>query len=628
MVSRDYSGNTLSSQAANPTARSAQLSLARPTTTTSPLLMRSQKSFSRVPKAIMQAVANQGQQKTAPLKSPYDEASTPPQVQKPDSQAQKPDPVKPQSPDVSANLRGQASQIVQGDAQVANQTPIPNTNMPPTLKALVDFLNQQPDQALKVPANRLPEVESFLMQAGLPPAQVESLISSPNFSEQGLTAQNIQAAWQNAVKDSLQQTIGANGNQIAANLQQGPLQQTVASAAQVVSLQNIVNKPEYQQMWQSLTLPQQDLPALRAELQKLGVPPETLTDLNAQNYPQGISLAKVWQYLQQAPKSPVGSTDAISGDSLKAAKAADAIPIIGAGQDVAKWRQFLTDAGMDPELAKTMIPNPDPSTRGDLRTDLMQVAPPPATPQQTDAPKPLYLPGNLRVHQVPQLQQTTAGQGQGESSANDNLAQNFSFDAKQQEANIPVPTTANITENLNNFLAMLNGDSQVKSDQAAAPAVTGNPSAATAYLTPEAKEAIWTQVQSGILGNLRPGENQITLTLNPPDLGKITLTLNVRGETVEVTAVTSHAAVAEAATTGVQQLAQALTQQGLTLTHFNFHHQDEAPHGQTQLAFSQNQGGDPRQTGNTGNQDANTGKWDRPATTRQQRGNSGIDCFA
>jgi hypothetical protein len=70
----------------------------------------------------------------------------------------------------------------------------------------------------------------------------------------------------------------------------------------------------------------------------------------------------------------------------------------------------------------------------------------------------------------------------------------------------------------------------------------------------------------------------------------------------------------------VQQLAQALNQQGLILTQFQFHHQDEAQ-GQPSLNFSQTPG-DQKQAGKK-----EPDKWERPATPRRQW-NGGVDCFA
>jgi flagellar hook-length control protein FliK len=105
-------------------------------------------------------------------------------------------------------------------------------------------------------------------------------------------------------------------------------------------------------------------------------------------------------------------------------------------------------------------------------------------------------------------------------------------------------------------------------------------------------------------------------------MGKLHLTLNLKGDSVQVTAVASHQAVAEAGAAGMQQLAEALNQQGLTLTQFQFQHQDEAAKGQTQYAFSQNSG-EQRQAGSK----EDTDQREQPAP-RQRRGNRGIDCFA
>jgi hypothetical protein len=606
LVSRDF-GENASSRVGNRAAANSQLRSARSAASSSPLLNRNQTAARKVSKSIIQALANQSN-KSGPIKNLYEEASTPPR-------ALDPDPVKSEAPEVTRNLPGKAARMLKEDLQTANPATLPNTEMPPMLRALIDFLSQEPGQALKVPTNRLPEVQSFLIQAGLPPEQVERLLTSPALQEQGLTAQNLLAAWQNAVSNTLKETLTANGSQIAANLGNQGLKQVVENATQIVSLQKLTKQADYQQMWRGLTLPKQDLAMLRTELQKLGVPAEAMTDLTGQNFPNGVPLAKVWQYLQQAPKSPPA---VVAGDPLNAAKGADSMPLLSGDKDLAAWRQLLMNAGMDPDLAQTLTGGPPPATQEELRNDLAQLAPPGVTPQEPEAPKPLYLPQNMRVRQIPPMQPATPGQGQGSQG---NFAQDFSFAAKAQEANIP--TTANITENLNNFLAMLSGGG-LHPGQAASPGVSGNNQApvVSPFLSPEAKEAIWSQVQSGIMGNLRPGENQITLTLNPPDLGKLHLTLNLKGETVEVMAVTTHPAVAEAAATGVQQLAQALSQQGLTLTHFNFHHQDEAPQGQAQLAFFQNSGGQQKQEGQK-----EPDKWENPAAPRR-RANGSIDCFA
>jgi len=491
-----------------------------------------------------------------------------------------------------------AAQLSQATtSQLANATV--NLDMPPVLKGLTDLLNQQPGQALKVPPDRLSQVQAFLLNAGIPAEQVESLLNSPQVQEQGLTAANVQAAWQKGVQNSLKQALAASGSPLG-------------------SVQNLTSQADYQHLWQNLTIPPQALGDLRLELQKLGVPAESLTGLNQQNFPNGIPLTQVWKLLQQEAQSPSAAT---TNNAVNVNSALDSTPLLDGGKDLEKWRQLLTQAGMDPELAQTLTSGLNPTNRGELRAALVQMAPS-STPQD-QVPQPLYLPESVRVHQVPLLQQNGAGQGQG--GGNGKLGQNPGSPPQAQQATMAEATDLNtVTTNLNNFLALLSNNGAQQADQPVATGATSGqiPAAISSYLTPEAREALWSQVQSGVLGNLRPGENQVTLTLNPPDLGKVNLTLNLKGETVEVTAITTHPAVAEAATAGVQQLAQALNQQGLILTQFQFHHQDEAQ-GQPSLIFSQTPG-DQRQTGK---KEPDPDKWERPANLRRQWA-GGVDCFA
>ena len=480
-----------------------------------------------------------------------------------------------------------AEMMAQGTSVTAASTAKLSSEMPKALKGLMSFLNQQPGQTLKVPADRLPEVERFLLKAGIAPEQVERLLNSPSFQEQGLTAGGVQSAWQNSIQSSLQQAQTSMGL--------GP------------SVSDLTSRSDYREMWDNLTLPPESLADLRLELQQLGVAPEAVAKLNEQNFPQGVPLRQVWQLIQQSSKISA----AVAGGNTPASS-----PLLLNGQeDVAKWRQFLVKAGMDPELAQTLVSGSSPANREELRTGLLKMAPPDLQLQGQETPKPLYLPQSVRVRAVP-LWQQQSDMGQGGNSESGNWTQNFSFSSQPQEVNLAgVP-------DLNNFLALLTGSTNINTEQFATPEVSGSPtSTVNGLLTPEARAALWSQVQTGIMGNLRPGANQVTLTLNPPDMGKLHLSLNVRGDMVEVSAIASHAAVAEAGSAGVQQLAQALTQQGLTLTQFQFHHQDEAP-SQSNLAFFQNSR-DQRQAGTK-----DPDRWEQPTNPRRQRWGRGIDCFA
>lgn len=471
-------------------------------------------------------------------------------------------------------------------SQVAKSTV--NLDLPPALKALTELVNQQPGQTLKLTPERLQQVQAFLQKAGIPPEQVETLLNSSQVQEQGLTASAVQAAWQKSLKTTVKQALTASGSQLTA-------------------AQDLTGQADYQNLWQNLTIPPQALSDLRLALQKLGAPPASLKDLNAQNFPNGVPVTQVWQLIQQTAKS-----------------ANNAAPLINGKADLEKWRQLLTQAGMDPQVAQKLTSGLNPSNQGELRADLEQLAPQPA-PQGEEVAKPLYLPQGVRVRQVDSLLQKDGGRGQGEGGSN--LGQNLGSSPQAQAANLAGTTNPDIgAADLQNFLAYLNSNATQQAGQTGAPEAAGGQTSAALppYLTPAVKEALWAQVQSGVLGNLRPGENQVTLTLNPPDLGKLDLTLSLKGQAVEVMAVTTHAAVAEAGAAGVQQLAQALGQQGLILTHFQFHHQDEAQGQQPNFDFAQNPG-DQRQSGKK-----ESDSWEQPATPRRPRWtrNGGIDCFA
>jgi flagellar hook-length control protein FliK len=78
-----------------------------------------------------------------------------------------------------------------------------------------------------------------------------------------------------------------------------------------------------------------------------------------------------------------------------------------------------------------------------------------------------------------------------------------------------------------------------------------------------------------VVSNLNQGENRVTLSLNPPSLGQVELTLHLSGQELAVTAVATRPEVAELASLGMPQLLQALAQQGLVLTQFQVRLQDQ-----------------------------------------------------
>ncbi|RJR34019.1 MAG: hypothetical protein C4567_16190, partial [Deltaproteobacteria bacterium] len=576
MISRGWTGGKSSSKSLDQSVLKAQLRQAHPASSASPLATGRTKLIDRFPVSIPKKTNYRKPEgipwKFMERKDKSLNSEPPSTLTKPGDSSSKswqPDP------------RSKAIRLSQGTSKTAAAVAQPNSQieMPPALKKLQELLNQQPNQTLKVPPDRIPEVEAFLLNAGLPVQQVENLLTSPRFLEQGLSAADIQSAWQKAVQNTLVDTQAASGLETQGTNLQTP--------APLNRLQNLTSQPEYQRLWENLTLPPRALADLRLELQQLGVPPETLTKLSEQNYPQGIPLTEVWQLIQQAPKSSA----AAGLDPAKIDPSLASPPLLSGAKDLEKWRQLLVQAGMDPELAQTLVSGPTPTNREELQISLVQMAPPAEPSGQLEVPKPLYLPQSIRFRAIPRLQSDLAEEGNGQSG-NPAKASPVSLPSSQaREAVIPGGTE------VNKFLASLLAEDPSQAESPPAAEIADAPApAANVSLTPEARDALWSQVKNAILSHLRPGESQTEVDLNPPEMGKLHLTLNVKGEMVEVTAVPSQPTMAEGAAAGVQQLAQALNQQGLSLSQFQFQNQEGAPvqpvlasfqSGEQQLDFGQ-----------------------------------------
>jgi flagellar hook-length control protein FliK len=223
-----------------------------------------------------------------------------------------------------------------------------------------------------------------------------------------------------------------------------------------------------------------------------------------------------------------------------------------AAQEVEQWRQLLLQSGFSPEMATDLLGNQTPASVAELRARLAALAPAAPPPKTQEAPKPLYLPEDLRLrslwwgdHSAPE-----SGLGEGERGL-----------TQESEGQ---PWTHNFTpENRGEFTAWLNA--LAAPPAAPGPGLGGGP---LGPLSPEMRQVVWSQLEAGILGNLKPGESRLDLVLDPPHLGRVELTLNLKGEHLAVTAMLTRPEVAHWAGAGVEQLVQALAQQGLILSQF------------------------------------------------------------
>jgi hypothetical protein len=476
-------------------------------------------------------------------------------------------------------LAAQASQSAggpQAQPQGAN-----GAHPPQALQDLITFLQALPNGSMQIPPEKIQAVAAYLLDAGLPQEEVQGLLLSPDLAEQGLSAQDLQAAWQRT-----------QGQAASAEIVPQPGAQSTAPQSQPglnlsPETQEMLQSQGHRARWERSLVLESAVPALRLALARLGCSPQDLARLEEEAQGQGLSLKRVWQILQQA-QHPASQT-AVSPQTQPGARE-NPSPMAQSGQqpvsgeEIAQWRQLLLKAGVEPEAVDKMLGQTAPTNQEDLKTTLLALAPPEEPAEALSDPKPLYLPHNLRLRLL--FPQAQGGWDQSQLFGEGNADQQaFGSGAEWAATNGEAFVLPALTGELTMFNANLSG--------AAALSSTGplwNP------VAPEVRESVWSQLQSGIISNLQPGENQVSLRLNPPEMGQIQLTLQLSGQDLAVTAVASRPEVAELATQGVQQLLQALAQQGLVLTHFQVRLQDQ-PHVLTTTNMA---GGRDKSSGESG----------------------------
>ncbi len=472
-----------------------------------------------------------------------------------------------------------------GQATTASQNSqgTSGTDLPQSLRDFLAFLQSLPGGSLKIPQEKVPAVSSFLVNAGLPQAEVNRLLSPSSSGESSLTAADLLAAWQ----QSHGQGQGMAGGSGPASVQATAAAPAAATPAQ--NSQDIRQTPDYRALWEHLTLPDSLVPTMRLALANLGATPEALAQLDQEAQGHGVPLTRVWGILQNVQNGQTVNSAGAQGGAASAQAA-----VIGqqtaSGAEMQDWRQMLLQAGVPAEVADQLTGHTSPETEEQLKNNLLSMAPPEQGPPVIDNPKPLYLPGNLRMRpffwqsltgsEQPQEQTQAQLNGDGTEAKEQNSAQDF---AALATAATPAQTLA-----MPAFAAQLEGLTQAMPQPGSS---TGNASSVWGPFSPDIQEPLWAQLQSGVVSNLSQGENQVTISLNPPDMGQIQLSLQLNGQDLAVTAVATRPEVAAMANQGMPQLAEALAQQGLVLTQFQVHVQGQPGSQVAQVAAGTRQKG-------------------------------------
>jgi len=409
--------------------------------------------------------------------------------------------------EMGAFLRGVRGTGTPGPALAENDAGA----LPPALAELLALAAHSPGERLPIPPTRQPEAAARLLAAGLPAGKVEGLLSHPEVQEAGLTPERLLSWWQ---KD-------------------------LAGPAREAEAPGPVTSPAWRELWERLRLPAEALPEVRLALQQLGVPPEALSRLE-EDLSRGFPLKEVWQLLQEAHRrtdSPLHSL---------AEELASTDP-----QDPDLWGRLLRQAGVPEETVTSLWGGVSPASLRDLRARLLKLAPPPAPPAAQETPKPLYLPVSLRL-----------GPPQGQAR------EEWHPPGEESPGRLPGPGSgppSPVAGEQEEAYAALAREFPFP---AATPAAAAPGPAPASVLTPALRQAVWSQIETAVLAHLRPGGSQVSLSLNPPELGRVELTLHLKGEHLMVQALMSRPEVAQLAQAQVAQLIQALARQGVILSQF------------------------------------------------------------
>lgn len=381
------------------------------------------------------------------------------------------------------------------------------------LAELLELMAAAPGGGLKVPPERRPEAQLLLQAVGLTPEQAAKLLWHPGVAETGLTPDLVRSRW-----------LKAHTPDLTAAAPPGP-----------------AHPEAWRQLWDRLRLPAEAWPELKTALQHLGIPPEQLARLE-EGVSEGLPLAQVWQLL----KDQEGQRAAIAAPDELARELADRLdPDPQAAAQ--RWARLLRQAGLSDDLVATLWGGASPGSTEELKARLLKLAPEPAPPPAQDAPKPLYLPSRLRWGSLPRQfegEQPPADQGSGDTP----------FSPHPGTASTPAGQEGAFVAAAHEFWP------------AASP--FSGPTAPAFGATPAWRQAVWSQIENAVLQHLQPGRTQVSLTLTPPELGRVELTLTLQGERLLVQALVSRPEVAELAQAQVEHLIQALTRQGLILSQF------------------------------------------------------------
>jgi flagellar hook-length control protein FliK len=452
-----------------------------------------------------------------------------------------------------------------------------------TANAKSGFANEQ-GKTFKLPAEQASKWQELFVKAGMSSEKAQNIFGSTETQSKGISLTEL-----NTMLGGKKAGFG----------------QEASSGQQIDGLQ-----------WQGLALSSADLPKLTVMLGKAGVSTEAMKSLTERNQSPTapIRLQEVWTVLknqlqQSAATQTVQSSPNQTNPNQANPNQANPNQTVQnqiTHEDLAAWKDMFVKAGLNDKQATELVQTLSPGSADKFLQGLVNLAPSDSNPKiVTTSPKPeFFISQNMAVQtptqgtnlnsnlnnggSSPEQKNLSSGggpatravnkqeNGPSQSSTNNSSylsvtqggkpnANQLTSDLIMEQEN-ELPKAGGATGTLHELENMPFPGTAANPPGLTAPSQSFNNTSVTGgYSRIDTWGQFQSQLKDGLLQNLKPGESQLSLNLNPPELGNLQLQLSLKDNVLQATIMTANKSVAQAVTEHLTELQQALTQQGINV---------------------------------------------------------------
>lgn len=491
-----------------------------------------------------------------------------------------------------------------------------------TANAKSGLANEQ-GKTFKLPAEQASQWQELFVKAGMTSDKVQNIFGSTETQSKGISLAELNTM------------LG---------VKKAGLGQEASSAQKIDGLQ-----------WQGLALSSADLPKLTAMLEKAGVSTEAMKSLTERNQSPNapIRLQEVWTVLKNQLQQSAATQTVQSSQNqtnLNQTNPNQTVQNQITNDDLAAWKDMFLKAGLNEKQATELVQTLSPGSADKLLQGLVDLAPSDSNPKiVTNSPKPeFFISQNMAVQTPtqgnnlnsnlnnggahPEQRNLSSGGGPAtravnkqENSPSPNSTNNPSYLAAPQGGKSNANQLNDSTLEQETVLPKAGGTAGVphELENMPFPGMASNPSSLTGlsqsfnntgvtggYSRLDIWEQFQSQLKDGLLQNLKPGESQLSLNLNPPELGNLQLQLSLKDNVLQATIMTANKSVAQAVEMHLTELQQALAQQGINVEQIQV--QLSNSQSKEELAFNRGSSGEGQASNKKGK-----ANWASPQKTAQ-----------